>query len=206
MNKNMVLSALSGIALVSISITSYAAEKSPRHGFVIDPPSRAYLCSSQGGNLNKECGSIQYEPQSLEAAKGFPESGPADGHIASAGHENYSALDEQTATRWHHVTLSTGDNTFTWHLTAPHKTERWRFYITKKDWDPNSKLTRAQFDLSKPICEQDDNGKLPDTSVVTIKDCKIPADYTGYHVILGIWDVADTANAFYQVIDANIKP
>lgn len=27
----------------------------------------------------------------------------------------------------------------------------------------------------------------------------------GYHVILAIWDISDTANAFYNVIDANIK-
>lgn len=205
MNRNTVLSVCSGIALISTAMFSYAADVSPMHGYVSNPPSRAFLCSSQGGSLNKDCGAVQYEPQSLEGPKGFPESGPADGSIASAGRENYSELDEQTATRWHQVSLSTGDNSFTWTLTAPHKTEKWRFYITKKDWDPNSKLTRAQFDLTKPICERDDAGVLP-SSTVTITGCNIPSDYTGYHVILGVWDVADTSNAFYQVIDADIKP
>src|SRR5699024_5952676 len=33
-------------------------------------------------------------------------------------------------------------------------------------------------------------------------DCVIP-EREGYHVILAYWEVADTANAFYQVIDAN---
>ncbi|MDE9448810.1 lytic polysaccharide monooxygenase, partial [Xenorhabdus bovienii] len=28
---------------------------------------------------------------------------------------------------------------------------------------------------------------------------------SGYHVILGTWTIADTNNAFYQVIDADIK-
>ena len=27
----------------------------------------------------------------------------------------------------------------------------------------------------------------------------------GYHVILAVWDVADTANAFYNVIDVDVK-
>lgn len=26
----------------------------------------------------------------------------------------------------------------------------------------------------------------------------------GYHVILAVWDVADTSNAFYNVIDVNL--
>ncbi len=32
----------------------------------------------------------------------------------------------------------------------------------------------------------------------------MPANRTGYHVILAIWEVADTENAFYNVIDVNV--
>ena len=32
----------------------------------------------------------------------------------------------------------------------------------------------------------------------------MPTDRSGYHVILAVWDVADTANAFYNVIDVNL--
>ena len=32
----------------------------------------------------------------------------------------------------------------------------------------------------------------------------VPTDRSGYHVILAVWDVADTANAFYNVIDVNL--
>ena len=52
------------------------------HGYVEGPLSRSAACNV---GLNTDCGSIVYEPQSLEAPKGFPNSGPADGHIASAG-------------------------------------------------------------------------------------------------------------------------
>lgn len=32
----------------------------------------------------------------------------------------------------------------------------------------------------------------------------VPTDRNGYHVILAVWDVADTSNAFYNVIDVNL--
>lgn len=43
------------------------------HGFVEKPSSRAALCSQNYGALNLNCGNIMYEPQSLEAPKGFPD-------------------------------------------------------------------------------------------------------------------------------------
>ena len=33
----------------------------------------------------------------------------------------------------------------------------------------------------------------------------IPANRNGYHVILAVWDIADTVNAFYNVIDVNVN-
>lgn len=41
------------------------------HGFIEKPGSRAALCSEAFGFLNLNCGSVMYEPQSLEAKKGF---------------------------------------------------------------------------------------------------------------------------------------
>src|SRR5699024_3626824 len=67
----------------------------------------------------------------------------------------------------------------------------------KENWDPNSPLKRSDLEL---FCSIDDGGKRPDFTVE--HDCIIP-DRDGYHVILAYWEVADTANAFYQVIDDN---
>jgi chitin-binding protein len=69
------------------------------HGFVEKPGSRAALCSQTYGALNLNCGSIIYEPQSLEAPKGFPGNGPADGVIASAGGKFGGILDQQKTDR-----------------------------------------------------------------------------------------------------------
>jgi len=187
--------------LLLATSTHVFAENLVRHGFIDSPPSRAFLCSNSGGNLNKMCGAVQYEPQSVEGRKGFPEAGPADGKIASGDNPRFDALNEQSSTRWHQVALKSGINTFNWTLTAAHSTTSWRFFITKQNWDPNKPLERADFDLT-PFCKQLDNGKVP-TSKVAIT-CDIP-QRTGYQVILGVWDIADTGNAFYQVIDADIS-
>lgn len=167
------------------------------HGYVEGPASRSALCKS---GENKDCGSIVYEPQSLEAPKGFPAAGPVDGKIASANGA-FPKLDEQSATRWAKVNMSSGQNTFTWKLTAAHSTASWKYYITKPNWNPNAALTRDSFDLT-PFCSINFGGVNPPFSYSN--SCNVPAR-SGYHVILAVWEVADTANAFYNVIDVNFS-
>ncbi|OBZ13169.1 chitin-binding protein [Bacillus sp. FJAT-26390] len=166
------------------------------HGYVEGPASRAALCKS---GQNTDCGSIIYEPQSLEAPKGFPAAGPADGKIASANGA-FPKLDEQSATRWSKVNISSGQNTFTWKLTANHSTTSWKYYITKQNWNPNAALTRDSFDLT-PFCSVNYSGQPPFSYSNT---CNVPAR-TGYQVILAVWEIADTVNAFYNVIDVNFS-
>lgn len=171
------------------------ADKASAHGYIDSPGSRGYLCKT---GQNTDCGAVMYEPQSLEAPKGFPAAGPADGKIASAG-GIFPKLDEQSATRWSKVNISAGQNTFTWKISANHRTTSWKYYITKANWDPNAPLTRNSFDLT-PFCTVNYGGaQPPDTYSDT---CNVPAR-TGYHVILAVWEIADTANAFYNVIDVN---
>lgn len=161
--------------------------------------SRAALCSQNYGALNSNCGNIMYEPQSLEAPKGFPQGGPADGKIASAGGLFGGILDQQTADRWFKNTIKGGENTFTWKYTAPHSTSQWHYYITKKGWNPNKPLTRADFE---PIGTVKHDGSKASNNLS--HKINVPTDRSGYHVILAVWDVADTVNAFYNVIDVNL--
>ncbi|MCU5213011.1 lytic polysaccharide monooxygenase [Bacillus paranthracis] len=187
---------LSGGILLTGLLTFGFSEKASAHGYVESPASRSYLCK-QGVNVN--CGSIQYEPQSVEGIGGFPQLGPSDGQIAGAGH--FPALDVQTVDRWKKVTLNGGTNTFKWKLTAPHSTKEWKYYITKKDWNPNKPLTRSDLDLV-PFYVKNDGGARPGTSVT--HEANVPTDRNGYHLILAVWEIADTGNAFYQVIDVNL--
>lgn len=79
------------------------------HGYVNNPESRSFFCN-QGGNTN--CGSVQFEPQSVEGSDGFPGSGAADGQIAAGGQASWSPLNEQTASRWKKRVIKSGGNSF----------------------------------------------------------------------------------------------
>lgn len=54
----------------------------PRHGFIGNSTSDITAPVALKSNTN--LGPIQYELQSLEGPKGFPQNGPPDGKIASA--------------------------------------------------------------------------------------------------------------------------
>lgn len=164
------------------------------HGYITKPVSRTLLCK-QGGN--GACGAIQWEPQSLEAPSGFPQSGPADGVIAGAALPQFGELNEQTSSRWTKQALTAGANTFSWQFTANHAARNWRYYITKTGWNPNQKLSRASFDLT-PFCTIDGANRQP--AMTVNHACNVPAR-SGYQVILGVWEVADTPNSFYNVVD-----
>lgn len=186
-----------GAVLAAFFCMMVFAEQASAHGYIESPHSRAYQCKL-GENTN--CGLVEYEPQSIEARGNFPIGGPEDGHIAGGG--VFPELDAQSSTRWNKVDMNGGNNTFTWYLTAPHATKEWKYYITKKDWNPNQPLTRAQLEPD-PFCYYNDGGQRPNKSVS--HQCSVPTDRSGYHIILGVWEVADTGNAFYQVIDVNLN-
>lgn len=195
---NKISHTLMSLGLLSAALFG-ASQKANAYGYVETPASRAYQCWLK---LNTQCGSVQYEPQSIEGVKGFPKAGPADGHIASAGIPTFFKLDQQTPTRWNKINLKSGTNSFTWALTARHSTSNWHYFITKPNWNTSQPLTRASFDLT-PFCQYNDSGAIPPAKVT--HRCNIPADRTGSHVILAVWEVADTNNAFYQAIDITLS-
>jgi len=167
------------------------------HGYVSGPYSRAAACKM---GLNTNCGGIVYEPQSLEAPKGFPVTGPADGRIASAA-TGFTEMDQQAYGRWYKNNISTGPMTINWTYTAAHRTSQWSYYMTKQNWDPNAPLKRADLELVSTIAHDGSAANTKPAHSITV-----PANRSGYHVILAIWDVADTVNAFYNVIDVNVTP
>ena len=185
----LTLSLLGSMTLVSINAYSHAYLTT----------SRAQLCQERQ-NLN--CGPVIYEPQSLEGNDGFPSEGPKDGAIASAGRDGqWSLLNEQTPTRWKKVAMTSGSNTFQWNFKAVHRTKDYKYYITKQGWDSTQPLSRSAFDLA-PFCQVQGNNALPNQQ--ENHHCTVP-NRTGYQVILGVWDVSDTAASFYNVIDAEFS-
>ncbi|MEN2395288.1 N-acetylglucosamine-binding protein GbpA [Pseudomonas halotolerans] len=176
------------------------------HGYLEVPPSRALLC--QRGE-NKNCGGAQYEPQSTgETFKGFPNGaggaplqGPVDGKIASGGSALFSALDAQSATRWQLTEIRDRNIAFQWRYSATHPATKHEYFITRDGWNPNETLKRASFD-STPFCTVDGANQMPESGAR--HECVIPDSKTGHHVILAVWTVADTDNAFYDPADVNI--
>lgn len=198
-------------AIGMASLASMAVQQASAHGYIESPKSRAYMCRT---NVNNECGSVTYEPQSVEyttngrsnyqgkaCEEDFTKCGPADGNIASGGMSQFGEMDIQTATRWEKTDIKPGLNTFTWHYKAAHPIRYQEFYITKKDWNPNEALTRDSFEL-EPLLHVDMDNQM--TGERTSHEVNIPADHTGYHVVLSTWKVGDTPATFYQVVDVNI--
>lgn len=194
------------ILVLVVSCLGLSSVIANAHGYIENPPSRGYQGALEKNTLGwttafEKYGAVIDEPQSLEAEKGYPEAGPKDGKIASANGSirNDFTLDNQTATRWLKQSISTGVNTFEWKFTANHKTDKWSYYITKNDWNPNQPISRNQFEQIAVIDGHGEPSNLNSSHKVTI-----PNDRSGYHIILAVWDIDDTSNAFYNVIDVNI--
>lgn len=202
------------------TIISHSKRNNLRHGHVFSPASRAYFANQQGlldwGALNQR-----------EAGKFFPEthSGltdplapqdivndlpPPDGKIASANQSTGAFLDEP-GTQWQkHDVLSGEVLRISWNYSAPHATRRWNYFITREGWDPNLPLSRQQFE-EKPFFQvQLSEQPYWDSTVATALTPPQPTEHdvilperSGYHVLLAVWEVANTGNAFYQVVDLN---
>jgi hypothetical protein len=66
-------------------------------GYTQNPPSRSSNCAR---GVVRDCGPIQYEPQSVEGPKGFPSGGPADGKLCAAGLSQFAQLDDPRGGTW----------------------------------------------------------------------------------------------------------
>ncbi|NWD66292.1 lytic polysaccharide monooxygenase [Pseudomonas gingeri] len=210
MNRKMsALGKASGcVSSLAVIATLVASQHVAAHGYLNDPPSRAFACQK---GLNNDCGQAQYEPQSVgETAKGFPATGVADGKIASGAIALFAPMDIQSASRWYKTEITDRAINFDWYYRATHPASKYEYFITRNGWNPNQPLARASFDLT-PFCSVDAGGRLPtdqpqgsDGPAREKHPCEIPADKNGYHVILGMWTVADTGGAFHNVVDVNI--
>ncbi|MFF1451661.1 lytic polysaccharide monooxygenase [Streptomyces sp. NPDC058274] len=169
------------------------------HGYTDLPISRQKLC--QNGTVTN-CGNIQWEPQSVEGPKGFPGAGPADGQICSANHTEFGQLNSPTKPdggAWPTTKVTGGQSyTFRWQFTASHATTDFKYYLTKQGWNANHALTRADLNTTPFLTVPYNNARPPST---LSHSGTIPTGRTGHHVILAVWTIADTANAFYSCAD-----
>lgn len=197
--------------VADVSIHETVNQIANYHGFVSQPPSRAALCQSR---VNKNCGRIIYEPQSVEAFKGFPykEYSPPDGKIASGNKKEFSELDEYGADRWTRVNfpdVNCYNQTHVsfdiiWYLTMPHRTDDIQIYVSNENYTSMEPLSRRHLDLD-PLCTVQYHGVFPPRQLTI--SCPISLEkYRRLNklkelLLLSIWNIYDTAFGFYQVVD-----
>ncbi|MER5882780.1 lytic polysaccharide monooxygenase [Streptomyces sp. NPDC001941] len=188
--------ATAAVALGVAGMSFLASGTATSHGYTDLPISRQKLCANK---TVSNCGDIQWEPQSVEGPKGFPSGGPADGTLCAGGNSRFSQLDDPRGGAWPTTRLTSGQSyTFRWQFTARHATTDFRYYITKNGWNSNAKLTRASLD-PQPFLTVPYNNQQPPATLS--HSGTVPAGKTGRHLILAVWTIADTGNAFYSCSD-----
>ncbi|GGS78375.1 cellulose-binding protein [Planobispora rosea] len=120
------------------------------------------------------CGNVKYEPQSVEGPKGQ--------RNCNAGIAAFAELNDDSKA-WPTTAVGTSVN-FSWVLTARHATSTWEYYIG-----------------NKLIASFNDNGRQPGATVTHNVNL---AGYSGKQKVLAVWNIADTANAFYSCIDLQV--
>lgn len=189
--------AVGGAAALGLSVLTTGVASA--HGYVDDPPSRQILCAN--GDVD-DCGAIQYEPQSVEGPGGFPDDGPSDGELCSGGNGRFGELDEPRGGDWPTEDVGQSIN-IKWTNTAQHATANWRYYVTKPGTDIGGHALKRSDFQSEPFLEVDGHGEQPDKTVS--HSGELPEGTHGKQVILGVWEISDTANAFYSCMDVNVS-
>ncbi|WP_203818504.1 lytic polysaccharide monooxygenase [Paractinoplanes ferrugineus] len=161
------------LVALGVTVGSSLAVVSPAfaHGYVSTPPSRQALCAS---GAVAGCGQIQYEPQSVEAPKGRQS---CDGGVST-----WSVLADE-ARNWPAKSVGTSV-TFTWVMTARHRTADWTYYLG-----------------GAKVASVSGGNAQPDAVVSHTIDLR---KFPGKHTVLAVWNIGDTVNAFYSCVDLNI--
>ncbi|MFW6693156.1 lytic polysaccharide monooxygenase auxiliary activity family 9 protein [Streptomyces sp. MAR4 CNX-425] len=121
------------------------------------------------------CGQIKWEPQSVEGPKGLKS--------CHGGNSRFAELNDDSK-GWH-VTPVSRTTSFRWQITANHRTSTWQYFVG-----------------GQKVAEFNDGGaQPPDSFSHTVNFGNI----TGRQKVLAVWNVYDTANAFYACIDVNIR-
>ncbi|MEU7944498.1 lytic polysaccharide monooxygenase [Micromonospora taraxaci] len=121
-----------------------------------------------------DCGQIKYEPQSVEGPKGL--------RSCNAGISQFAVLNDDS--RGWPATSVGSSLTFTWVNTARHATANWEY------WIGNTRVGVVNGNGQQPGATVSHNVNL--------------GGFSGRQKILAVWNISDTANAFYSCIDVQI--
>ncbi|MGH3880745.1 MAG: lytic polysaccharide monooxygenase [Actinophytocola sp.] len=120
------------------------------------------------------CGDIKWEPQSVEGPKGL--------RSCNGGVPRFADLNDD-GKGWHATSVGR-TVTFTWTFTARHATSNYEYYLG------NTK-----------VAEFSGNGQQPPPTLSHTVDL---GNASGRQKLLAVWNIADTANAFYACVDLQV--
>ncbi|MBB2911335.1 chitin-binding protein [Streptosporangium becharense] len=177
------------------------------HGSMSNPPSRAYVCKSEGPETPKSAackaaiaaGGTQafydwHEVSRLEAGGNHRAIIP-DGQLCGAGREKYRGLN-LTRTDWPATRVSPGALTITYHATAPHANSNFEFYITRAGYDPSQPLRWSDLEHIRTFTNQN-------PTTFTNWTINLP-QRSGRHILYSIWQrVVGSTEAFYTCSDVD---
>ncbi len=158
------------VALGAVAATLTVASPALAHGYVSAPPSRQALCAS---GAVADCGPIQFEPQSVEGPKGLR---------SCDGVAQFSVLSDESR-NWPARAVGTRV-TFTWVMTARHRTSNWEYFIG-----------------GRRIATVDGGNRQPDAVVTHDIDL---SSFPGRQTVLAVWNIGDTPMAFYSCVDLTV--
>ncbi|RLK53819.1 lytic polysaccharide monooxygenase [Actinokineospora cianjurensis] len=120
------------------------------------------------------CGPVIYEPQSVEGPKGQKN--------CNGGLSQFAQLNDDSK-NWPAASVGNSVN-FTWTLTARHATSTWEYFIG-----------------SERVAVFNDNGAQPGATKSHTVNL---GGKTGRVKLLAVWNIADTAMAFYSCVDLQV--
>ncbi|GAB3495915.1 lytic polysaccharide monooxygenase [Amycolatopsis cihanbeyliensis] len=160
-----------GAGVAPLILVALPAGVANAHGYVSSPPSRQAQCAQ--GTVS--CGSIKWEPQSVEGPKGL--------RSCSGGNSRFSELDDD-GKGWRATPVG-NSVTFKWTFTARHATANYEYFLN-----------------GRRIAEFNGNGQQPPP---TISHNVNLGGVSGRQKVLAVWNIGDTGNAFYACIDLNVN-
>ncbi|MEU4745441.1 lytic polysaccharide monooxygenase auxiliary activity family 9 protein, partial [Actinosynnema sp. NPDC023658] len=124
----------------------------------------------------KQCGDIIYEPASVEGPKGLTN--------CHGGDARWAPLSDESKP-WPATTV-TDNVSFNWVIEANHATTTWQYFVG-----------------GTKIAEFNDHGRQPGATVTHAVSL---GGRTGRIKVLAVWNIADTAMAFYSCVDLQVGP
>ncbi|TQK43569.1 chitin-binding protein [Streptomyces sp. SLBN-118] len=197
---------LAALGFAPLALAGVAAGPAFAHGSMTDPVSRVSACFAEGPESPKSAACkaavaasgtqafYDWNEVNIANAAGNHKQLIPDGKLCSAGRDKYKGLDLPRVD-WPASTLASGNHTFRYKATAPHKGS-FELYLTKDGYNPSKPLNWSDLE-GKPFAKVTDpklvNGEYVFDGIVPNK--------SGRHLIYSIWQRSDSPEAFYTCSD-----